>query len=280
MLKKLLGIAPQAAGDGSFIPSKLSLKMATSPTSNYTKVDFGKTVSNKKILVVCTEQSHMRMKNNKLFSTGNHPVETLVPMLHLRNAGYAFDIATPSGKPVALEMWAMPQKDAAVKALYEAMHAQFHAPLTFEKALAQFEQGDFDHVFIPGGHGAMLDLPENQHLSKLLRRAKARDAFVLTICHGPAALLSAQLPNEEFIFKGYRIAAFPDKVDEQTPLIGYMPGHLTWKFGEQLQSCGVEIINKKADKTCHVDRKLITGASPDAANDFGILASKTLLAAE
>jgi len=40
---------------------------------------------------------------------------------------------------------------------------------------------------------------------------------------------------------------------------------------------GVEIINKKADKTCHIDRKLITGASPQAANDFGKLSATELL---
>ncbi|CSI79440.1 molecular chaperone HchA (Hsp31) [Vibrio cholerae] len=27
-------------------------------------------------------------------------------------------------------------------------------------------------------------------------------------------------------------------MDAQTPSIGYMPGHLTWKFGEQLQAIG------------------------------------------
>ena len=30
----------------------------------------------------------MKMQNGKLFSTGNHPIEALVPMLHLKNAGF------------------------------------------------------------------------------------------------------------------------------------------------------------------------------------------------
>ena len=30
------------------------------------------------------------MKNDKFFSTGNHPIEALVPMLHLKNAGFDF----------------------------------------------------------------------------------------------------------------------------------------------------------------------------------------------
>jgi molecular chaperone Hsp31 and glyoxalase 3 len=102
---------------------------------------------------------------------------------------------------------------------------------------------------------------------------------MLAICHGPAALLAANLNNDKdsFIYKGYKIAAFPDSVDKQTPMIGYMPGHMPWKFGEKLNELGVTFINKKADKTCHIDRKLISGASPQAANDFGKLSATELL---
>ena len=42
--------------------------------------------------------------NGKKFSTGNRPVEMLLPMLHLKNAGFNIDIVTPSGKPVKIEM--------------------------------------------------------------------------------------------------------------------------------------------------------------------------------
>ncbi|MBS9768918.1 MAG: protein deglycase HchA, partial [Flavobacteriaceae bacterium] len=89
MLKKLFGIAPQPTEDGAFIPSKLALKLATSD-----KTDFDNTVyknkyqGNKKILMVCTEEHNMVMENGKKFSTGNHPVEMLLPMLHLKNAGF------------------------------------------------------------------------------------------------------------------------------------------------------------------------------------------------
>ena len=68
------------------------------------------------------------MKNGKLFSTGNHPIEALVPMLHLKNAGFDFEIVTPNGKPVVFEMWAFPNEDANVKAIYDAYKADFEQP--------------------------------------------------------------------------------------------------------------------------------------------------------
>jgi molecular chaperone Hsp31 and glyoxalase 3 len=44
-----------------------------------------------------------------------------------------------------------------------------------------------------------------------------------------------------------------------------------------LNALGVNIINTKANASCHIDRRLISGASPKAANDFGRLAAQTLL---
>jgi len=57
--------------------------------------------------------------------------------------------------------------------------------------------------------------------------------FVLVNCHRPAALIAANLNNEKDSFhsEGYKIVAFPDSIDKQTPMIGYMPDHMYWKFG-------------------------------------------------
>ena len=43
----------------------------------------------------------------------------LVPMLHFRDAGFKFDIATTTGSPVVLEMWAYPTKDENVKSFHD-----------------------------------------------------------------------------------------------------------------------------------------------------------------
>lgn len=73
------------------------------------------------------------------------------------------------------------------------------------------------------------------------------------------------------------MCAFPDSLDAKTPEIGYMPGHLTWKFGEQLKALGVEIINEGISGATFKDRKLLTGDSPLAGNNLGKLAAGALL---
>ena len=281
MLKKLLGLAPQIEADGSFMPSKLALKLATSPKSDYEQLSYSKYEGKKKkILVIFTEQKNMKMQNGKLFSTGNHPVEALVPMLHLKSAGFEFEIATPSGQAVIFEMWAFPKKDEAVNAIYNELKKSFEQP----KSLKDFtnnsmEPDQYAAVFVPGGHGVMLGIPEDENVGEVLSWAHNNDLFTITLCHGPGALMSTALNGKSFIYDGYKMAVFPDSVDKMTPKIGYLPGQMPHGLSEKLKSLGANVVNTKADNTVCIDRNLITGASPLASNQLGRLAANTLLKA-
>ena len=280
MLKKLLGIAPKLEPDGSFSPSKLALKMSVSDKTDFENISYQKyTGKKKKILVICTEEKNLKMKNGKYFSTGNHPVESFLPMLHLRNAGFEFDIATPTGNPAIFEMWAFPKKDEQVNTIYNKHKANFEKP----RSLSDFISNSFDQsenyaaVFIPGGHGAMIGIPEDKNVDTILRWAHENELFTISLCHGPGAFLATTLDNKEFLYKGYNLAVFPDSVDNQTPMMGYLPGKMPYGLSEQLKSLGANLMNTKMDKTVCVDRKLITGSSPLASNELGKLAAETLL---
>ena len=82
-----------------------------------------------KILVIFTEHKHPEMKNGKRFSTGNHPVEALLPMLHLNNARFDFETVTATGKPVVFETWAFPSDDEAVNNIYDKYQSSFKNPV-------------------------------------------------------------------------------------------------------------------------------------------------------
>ncbi|ACA87239.1 glyoxalase III HchA [Shewanella woodyi] len=286
MLKKLFGIAPTLELDGSYSPSKLALKLATSDKTDFENVTYSKYQGSKtKILAIFTEQKNMTMHNGKLFSTGNHPVEALVPMLHLKNAGFEFEIVTPTGKPVVFEMWAFPEKDEHVKAFYNKYKSNFEQPKSLDEVVKNVIDtpsiktvtASYAAVFVPGGHGAMLGIPEDINVGKVLNWAHENDLFTVTLCHGPASLLATTLDGQRFLYQGYKMAVFPDSVDKMTPKVGYLPGQMTWGLSEKIQSLGVNIVNKKSDNTVCLDRKLITGASPLASDALGKLAAETLL---
>lgn len=280
MLKKLFGLAPKLESDGSYSPSKVALKLATSPKTDFENISYQKYQGQQsKILVIFTEQKNMTMKNGKMFSTGNHPVESLVPMLHLKNAGFDFEIATPTGKPVIFEMWAFPYKDEYVNAIYNEYKSDFANPKNLQEFVdTSFTKSEsYAAVFVPGGHGAMLGIPEDKNVGKILNWAHENDLFTITLCHGPGSLLATTLGNQKFLYEGYEMAVFPDSVDKQTPMIGYLPGHMPRGLSEKLKSLGAKIVNTKSDNTVCLDRKLITGASPLASNELGKLAANTLL---
>lgn len=280
VFKSLLGIAPQKESDGSYKPSKVALMLATSKVT-----DFGPQKEpqykgkQKKVVVLFTEQKNMTMKNGLQFSTGNHPIESLLPILHLKNAGFEVVITTPTGKPVVFEMWAMPVQDKAVLDIYNDLSSTFQEPTPLTEVLDKLrdDSSSFAAVFVPGGHGVMLGIPEDKNVGTLLRLAHQKGMFTISICHGPGSFLATTIDGNEFLYKGYEMAVFPDAMDKKTPMIGYLPGHMPWLVEDRLSSLGAKIVNKKADKTCCVDRKLITGASPLASNELGKLSVKTLL---
>lgn len=291
--KDTLGLEPQETAAGIYIPSTSSLKLAAPNKTNYDNTEYDTPYTgNKKILMVCTEQQYMTMENGNKFDTGNHPVEMMVPLLHFKKAGFEVDVFTPTGDPVKVEQWAMPEDDEDVKAIYNEYKSKLENPNSIAGFVANdvTDSDDYAAIFIPGGHGAMLGLPEDKNLGELLRWAVDKELFTLAICHGPAALLAANLASadssepqdksdSDFIFKGYEIVAFPTGMDKQMPKIGYLPGTMPWYFGEKLESLGVTISNKLTTGQTHQDRKLISGDGPLAANDFGKLSAKALLEA-
>lgn len=270
------------AEHNAYFPSDYSLSIYTSPVTNFDGFKFDKSYSGGKykVLMIATDERYLQMANNKYFSTGNHPVETLLPMLHIDGAGFEIDIATLSGNSVKLEMWAMPEKDESVMNFYNKYLNKFENPLKLDTILGQVTAEDSPYlgVFIPGGHGALINLPESKEVKDVLKWALNNNKKIITLCHGPAALLAGAIDEKEFLFKGYEMTVFPDSIDEgANQEIGYMPGKLKWLLAEKLESLGVKILNEAISGQVHIDRNLITGDSPLAANNLGIVVADELL---
>jgi len=264
--------------EGNYDPSSFTRLLGTSSTTKYVKQSYEQTYAgNKPILVVCTDEGLMKMTNGKIFNTGNHPVEMLVPMLHFRDAGFTFDIATANGNPVVLEMWAYPDQDENVASMHDEVRSMMEKP----KKLEEIPDLDcYAAIFIPGGHGCMLNLPQSVALGKLLNIAHERSLPTVTLCHGPSVYLSTCLEGtgqSECAYNGYKTMCFTDKTDAFTPSVGYLPGPMPWKVQESIEAKGVTVVNEKETGAAMVDRELITGDSPDAAHNLGVLAAPLLV---
>ena len=180
IIKKILGIAPKMESDGALSPSPLALILATKSKTDYDHTVYANAYKGEKfkVMMVCAEERNMTMQNGKKFSTGNHPVEMLVPMLHLEQAGFDIDIYTPTGKSAKIEMWAMPKKDEAVNKIYEKHKSKFENPGSLKDFVQNSMNEESSHiaVYIPGGHGAMLGLPENKDLESVTKKMHHENA--------------------------------------------------------------------------------------------------------
>lgn len=279
MSNRIMQPVPDRAEWNAYFPSDYSLSVYTAAKTNFDGADYPqKYQGKKKILVLLTDERYLEMANGTLFSTGNHPVETLLPMMHLANAGFSFDIATLSGQRAKFELWAMPLADEKVMDFYTSYLPDFQAPHKLVDLLPGFSPENYAAVFIPGGHGAMAGIPQSRDAGQMLCQAVKENIFVISLCHGPACLLAAELTGE-FPFAGYEACVFPDSLDEGANVaIGYLPGHLKELAAGALQKKGVQILNDTITGQVHRDRILLTGDSPLASNALGRLAVETLLA--
>ena len=123
---------------------------------------------------------------------------------------------------------------------------------------------DFEGVFIPGGHGAMVDLPDSADVGRVLRLMHGAGKTIAALCHGPAALLAGPEIDGAWMFDGYRMTAFTDEEEDQTKAgkVG-MP----WYVEAALKNRGAIFDDGDAAWVSHVviDRNLTTGQNPGSA---------------
>ena len=277
-------VADDAEADAYF-PSPFSLTQYVAPKTDFDGADYPNAQKGGKwkVLLIATQERYLEMADGKFFSTGNHPVEMLLPMLHLDAAGFEIDIATVSGNPVKFEMWAFPQEDAAVKGIYEKYKQKIRHPLNLSEVWGNgfTEQTPYLAVFVPGGHGALNDIPKSATVGSILRWANSNKRYLITLCHGPVCMLATDIgkpEGEKFIYDGYQIDVFPDSLDTGANVnIGYIPSQMQWLVGESLRKFGVKPLNEGITGAVHQDRYVLTGDSPLASNNLGKLAAKVLL---
>ncbi|MGT2610172.1 DJ-1/PfpI family protein [Staphylococcus aureus] len=215
------------AEDNAFFPSPYSLSQYTATKTDFDGVEHKGAYKDgkSKVLMIAAER-YVLLENGKMFSTGNHPVEMLLPLHHLMEAGFDVDVATLFGYPVKLELWAMPTEDEAVISTYNKLKEKLKQP----KKLADVIKNEFDliqtiYLSSAGGHAAVVGISESEDVQQTFSRALDNDRFIVTLCHGPAALLSAGLNREKSPLKDILFCVFPDSLDEGANIeIGYLPG--------------------------------------------------------
>ncbi|WP_300007055.1 DJ-1/PfpI family protein [Pseudonocardia sp.] len=172
---------------------------------------------------------------------------------------------------------------AASQAISDSLAAElaaipgFQAPVDLS-TMSDAEMGTFDAVFVPGGHGPMIDLADNPDVTRLLQILHRRNATVASLCHGPAALLAAGGRDDgQWLFEGYRLTCFTDEEEDQT-VAGQLG--MPWYLDTALKNAGAVFDDAPSAWVSHVvvDRNLITGQNPGSSDAVADAVLKSLAA--
>jgi putative intracellular protease/amidase len=204
----------------------------------------------KQILMVVT--NHTEMQEGK--KTGIWLSEFAEAYLAFQENGYEITVASPKGGAGPIDPASVDNQTPQ-----EILGAAKHLENT--KKLDDVTAEGFEVIFLPGGHGTMFDLPENQKLQRLLREFYEAGKIVAAVCHGPAGLVGATLSNGQPLVAGKRVNAFTDREEAATGLGSYLPFLLESKIRD-LGAIFVAAPNWNTH--IEVDGNLITGQNPQS----------------
>lgn len=218
-----------------------------------------------RVLIILTGARIWTMKDGYPHETGFWVEEFMRPHQAFDGAGFDVSIATPGGvqphpDPLSLSSQYYTDEEVADQKAYLArVQSALDAPLKLEEASA----ADYDVVFQVGGHGPMQDLAVHPTVGQLFADVLSDDSKILAaVCHGPAAFLSAHLPDGTWLMKGRRLTAFSNEEETLATLAGNAP----WLLEDRLRLAGA-LYEAEPAWTPHavVDGNLITGQQQKSA---------------
>ncbi|EOI3551662.1 type 1 glutamine amidotransferase domain-containing protein [Cronobacter turicensis] len=245
------------------------------------------------VLVVLSDADHLDLKDGKVFPTGFYLNELMQPVKRLLDAGHQVTFATPNGLAPTLDkssddkMYFNNDVNAwrTHRALLDKLKltSPVSSPVISLARAAQRGYGEFDAIYIPGGHAPMQDLLTSPALGQALAAFHAAGKPTALVCHGPIALLST-LPDAPaftrqlaetghaaaqrgWIYAGYRMTVISNAEEEIAK--GLLPKGGAMKFYPQtaLEQAGGKYSSNSEPFTSHIvtDRELITGQNPASA---------------
>ncbi|KAI0637358.1 ThiJ/PfpI family protein [Trametes polyzona] len=241
-------------------------------------------MSSGKVLIILSDADKFTVRkpdgSSSQEDTGVFLTELAKPLGQILDAGYEVVFASPSGKSPSVDplsesllvyfgnWWSM-RKD---QELFKRMEIEnnIRNPRPFA-SISDEELNSFAGVFIPGGHAPITDLGHNPELGRILLHFHNQHKATAVICHGPYALLSTKYaPNSPgFAYKGYKLTSWSDAEEK---LVETMKGgEIPNKVESTLAAEGAEMVTTTAKKAggITVDREVVSGANPMAANALG-----------
>jgi putative intracellular protease/amidase len=212
-------------------------------------------------LLVLTGSRVWTMKDGTPHPTGFWARELMEAYNVFTDGGLETDVATPGGVAAQVDplSWEVGYNDndpefvARQKAFLQGVEAVLSAPVRLEDV----EPGQYDVLFIVGGHGPMQDLAVHATIGDLLAANLDNPSKIVGgVCHGPAGFLSAHRADGTWLFRGRKLTGFTNAEETGATFAGNAP----WLLEDRLRLAGAQF-EAAPPWTVHVvvDGNLVTG---------------------
>jgi putative intracellular protease/amidase len=209
-----------------------------------------------KILIVLT--SHDQLGDTGR-TTGFWLEELAAPYYAFTDAGAQIVLASPKGGQPPLDPKSNePDFQTDLTRRFQADPAAT-AQLATTVRLDSVNQGDFDAVFYPGGHGPLWDLANDRHSIALIESFIAAHKPVALVCHAPGVLRDVKAADGSPLVAGRKVTGFTNSEEAGVGLTDVVP----FLVEDMLRAAGGQY-SKGPDWGSYVvsDGLLITGQNP------------------
>jgi putative intracellular protease/amidase len=228
-------------------------------------------MSTKSILIVATSQSSYPDNGDP---TGLWLEELAAPYLVWVKAGFNVDIVSAKGGKIPLEPISL--KPESLTSLTKTFHGDKKLMALLEATPSVKDvTGEYDAIYLPGGHGVCFDLPTDKDSIALVEKFWAEGKVVSAVCHGPCGLVNTKSANGEPLVKGKKVAGFSNSEEEAVGTSKRVPFLLETELIKQ-----GGLYEKGADWSAYAiaDGNLVTGQNPMSSEKLAELVLEALSA--
>lgn len=188
--------------------------------------------------------------------TGNLLTEVAHPYELFKKEGYDIDVYSIKGGDAPIDM----------VELEDAINIEFlkgDGPKKMKNSapIEEVSVDQYDAVFVPGGLGPVVDMPENQTVQNILAAMYEKGKVVSAVCHGPVSLVNVKLKDGSYLVDGKKMTGF--SITEE---FEYAREDVPYELEDALRKRG-------ADYSCITpwqpysitDGRLVTGQNPASA---------------
>jgi putative intracellular protease/amidase len=231
-------------------------------------------IPTKNVLIVTTSHGILGKTG---YPSGLWLPEMTHPFSTFQNAGFNITVASVKGGNVPIDPYSIPSNPQGTNRDDPITDKFLHTPadvaiINHTVPISSVNPRDYSAVVFPGGNGATYDFPWDKNINKIAAAIYEQGGIVAAVCHGPAALLNATLPNGQYLIKGMKVTGFSNEEEAITEILIGKKHVLPFFLENELPKRGAIYEKTYVHEPLVIvsgNGRLITGQNPESATNVG-----------